>query len=277
MPIALLTDFGLQDSYVGVMKGVIATLAPKAQFIDLTHDLPPQDRYAARFTLLSAYPYMPPGTVYLVVVDPGVGTQRRTVAVQTSQGTLVGPDNGVFSGVWERDRQENKGVVNAVELTNRDYWRSPHPSTTFHGRDIFAPVAAHLANGVPLASLGTSIEPQSLISLPLQAPIATAKGWTGAVQYIDRFGNAATNLSASAVTSNDWSVTIGDRTLPGGQTYGNVAPGEGLALVGSHGFVELAVNQGSAQQQLGLAVGDRVELTLNPSPAPCDPGAIPER
>lgn len=271
MPIALLTDFGLQDSYVGVMKGVIATLAPTAQLIDLTHNLPPQDLYAARFTLLSAYPYMPLGTIYLVVVDPGVGTQRRAVAVQTSRGTFIGPDNGVLSGAWEHDSQENQGILNAVELTNRTYWRSPNPSTTFHGRDIFAPVAAHLANGVSMASLGTRIDPQSLINLPLQAPIATATGWTGAVQYIDRFGNAATTIPASAVASGDWTVTLGDRTLPGGQTYGNVLPGQGLALVGSHSFVEIAVNQGSAQQQFGLAVGDRIELTLNANPAPCDP------
>jgi S-adenosylmethionine hydrolase len=135
MPIALITDFGLQDSYVGVMKGVIATLSPTTQLIDLTHSLPPQDLYAARFTLLSAYPYLPPGTVYLVVVDPGVGTNRRAVAVQTTQGILVGPDNGVLSGVLESDP-----AVNAVELTNPDYWRqsSSQPSPTFHGRDIFA-------------------------------------------------------------------------------------------------------------------------------------------
>ncbi|MBW4484044.1 MAG: S-adenosyl-l-methionine hydroxide adenosyltransferase family protein [Tildeniella torsiva UHER 1998/13D] len=271
MIIALLTDFGLQDSYVGVMKGVITALSPTTQLIDLTHDLPPQDLYAARFTLLSVYPYMPPGTVYLVVVDPGVGTQRRAVAVQAAEGILVGPDNGVLSGFWQSDRLGNQAILKAVELTNRDYWRSPHPSTTFHGRDIFAPVAAHLANGVPMDDLGARIDPQSLISLPLQNPIATATGWTGAVQYIDRFGNAATTIPASAVTDKDWTVTVGDRTLPGGQTYGYVPSRQGLALVGSHGFVELAVNQGSAQQQFGLAVGDRVELILHSSPAPCDP------
>lgn len=261
MAIALITDFGTRDVYVGVMKGAIAGICPTAQTIDITHDLPPQDLYAARFTLLSAYPYMPPGTVYLVVVDPGVGTQRRAVAVQTSQAVLVGPDNGVLSGVWQSDRRGNQGILNAVELTNRDYWRSPHPSTTFHGRDIFAPVAAHLANGVPIDRLGTRIDPQSLISLPLQVPITTATGWTGTIQYIDRFGNAATTIPASAVASSAWTVTVGDRTLTGGQTYGNVSPGQGLALVGSHGFVELAVNQGNAQQRFGLAVGDRVSIT----------------
>ena len=263
MPIALITDFGLQDSYVGVMKGVIATLSPTTQLIDLTHSLPPQDLYAARFTLLSAYPYLPPGTVYLVVVDPGVGTNRRAVAVQTAQGILVGPDNGVLSGVLER-----APALNAVELTNPDYWRqsSPQLSPTFHGRDIFAPVAAHLANGLPIDRLGPAIDPQSLVRLPLMTPTATATGWEGAVQYIDRFGNAATTIPADAVAAGRWQLTVGDLTLAGVSTYGEVAPGDGLALVGSHGFVEIAVNQGSAQQRFGLAVGDRIGITLATPP-----------
>jgi S-adenosylmethionine hydrolase len=126
MIISLITDFGLQDSYVGVMKGVIATLSPTAQLIDLTHSIPPQDIYSARFALLSAYPYLPPGTICLVVVDPGVGTTRRAVAVQTSHGFLVGPDNGVLSGVLD-----STPAIVAVELLNPDYWRSPQPSVTF--------------------------------------------------------------------------------------------------------------------------------------------------
>jgi S-adenosyl-L-methionine hydrolase (adenosine-forming) len=255
--IALITDFGTQDSYVGVMKGVMLTLCSTVQFIDLTHDLPPQDLYAARFTLLSAYPYLPLGTIYLVVVDPGVGTRRRAIAVQTGQGFLVGPDNGVFSGVIAPEP-----AVKAVELTNPDYWRMPQPSATFHGRDIFAPAAAHLANGVPLEALGRSLDPQSLVRLPLASPSQTTAGWEGVVQYIDRFGNAATTIPSGAVGSGPWSLTLGTITLPGAITYGNVAPGDALALVGSHGFVEIAVNQGSAQQRYGLIVGDRVVVTL---------------
>ena len=258
MAIALITDFGLRDSYVGVMKGVVATLCPTVQCIDLTHDLPPQDLYAARFTLLSAYPYLPLGTIYLVVVDPGVGTWRRAIAVQTGQGFLVGPDNGVFSGVLAPEP-----AVKAVELTNPDYWRSSQPSVTFHGRDIFAPAAAHLANGVPLEALGRSLDPQSLVRLPLASPIQTAAGWEGVVQYIDRFGNAATTIPASVVGGGQWTLALGKTTLSGVITYGNVAPGDALALVGSHGFVEIAVNQGSAQQHYGLAVGDRVVVTLS--------------
>ncbi len=255
--IALITDFGSQDSYVGVMKGVMFTLCPTVQCIDLSHDLPPQSLHAARFRLLSAYPYLPIGTVYLVVVDPGVGTSRRAIALQTSQGFLVGPDNGVFSGALDLDP-----ALSVVELTNSDYWRSPHPSTTFHGRDIFAPVAAHLANGVTIENLGRSLDPQSLVRLPLAEPVKTAAGWQGVVQYIDRFGNAATTISASAVGSGQWTLNLGEFTLPGATTYGSVAPGEGLALVGSHGFVEIAVNQGSARQQFGLSVGDRVVVSV---------------
>lgn len=261
MPIALITDFGTQDSYVGVMKGVIATLAPTAQLIDITHDLPPQDLSAARFTLLCAYPYLPPGSIFLVVVDPGVGTSRRAIALQTCQGFFVGPDNGVLSGVLE-----NESILAAVELTNPKVWRVPHPSDTFHGRDIFAPVAAHLANGISLGALGPSVDPQSLIRLPLSSPVVTTTGWAGAVQYIDRFGNAATNIPASAVDSGPWALTLGQTTLPGAKTYGKVAPGAALALVGSHGFVEIAVNQGSAQQMLALKVGDRILITHIPTP-----------
>ncbi|PSR12977.1 hypothetical protein C8255_25870 [filamentous cyanobacterium CCP3] len=256
MIIALISDFGTQDSYVGVMKGVIAGLCPTAQTIDITHHLPPQDLYAARFTLLSAYPYLPRGTVYLVVVDPGVGTSRRAIAVQTRQGFLVGPDNGVLSGVLE-----SEPILNAVELVNAEFWRVPQPSATFHGRDIFAPAAAHLASGIPIDRLGPAIDPQSLKILPLTAPTATETGWQGVVQYIDRFGNAATTIPASAVESANWTLSLGETTLPSGKTYGAVPSGQGLTLVGSHGFVEIAVNQGSAKERFGLAVGDRVFVT----------------
>ena len=264
MIIALITDFGTQDSYVGVMKGVIAGLCPTAQTIDITHDLPPQDLYAARFTLLSTYPYLPPSTIFLVVVDPGVGTQRRAVAVQTSRGFLVGPDNGVLSGVLD-----SEPVLNAVELVNAEYWRVPQPSATFHGRDIFAPAAAHLANGVPIDRLGPVLDPQSLKNLPLTAPAVTETGWQGVVQYIDRFGNAATTIPASAVSAanfDTWTLSLGEITLPGGRTYAAVPCGEGLALVGSHGFVEIAVNQGSAKERFGVAVGDRVLIHLWSTP-----------
>ncbi|WP_035987696.1 S-adenosyl-l-methionine hydroxide adenosyltransferase family protein [Leptolyngbya sp. KIOST-1] len=255
MVIALITDFGLQDSYVGVMKGVIAAIAPTAQCLDLTHAIPPQDLHAARFTLLSAYPYLPADTIYLVVVDPGVGTERRGVAVQTARGMLVGPDNGLFGGGWD-----GSPVLKAVALTNSAYWRSPQPSATFHGRDIFAPVAAHLASGVPIDRLGPAIDPQSLVRLSPEAPAASVSDREGTVQYIDRFGNAVTTIPAESLPAGPWQIRVGTITLAGVGTYGDVSAGEGLALVGSHGFVELAVNQGSAEARFGLAVGDRVSV-----------------
>jgi S-adenosyl-L-methionine hydrolase (adenosine-forming) len=257
MPIALITDFGSQDSYVGVMKGVIARICPDTTTIDLSHDLPPQDIYAGRFTLHCTYPYLPGGTVYLVVVDPGVGTQRRAIALQTRRGYLVGPDNGVLGGVLATDE-----LLGVVELTNRAYWRVPEPSATFHGRDIFAPVAAHLANGVPLMNLGPAVAVDTLVQLTETEAIATATGWQGMVQYIDRFGNAATTIPAEAVAPGPWTLTVGGTRLPGAHTYDAVPPGGGLALVGSHGFVEIAINQGSAATRFRLGVGDRVSLTL---------------
>jgi S-adenosylmethionine hydrolase len=188
-----------------------------------------------------------------VVVDPGVGTSRRAIALQTERGLLVGPDNGVLSAVTD-------SASLAVELTNLDYWRVSQPSTTFHGRDIFAPVAAHLARGVPLEHLGCRLELASLVRLPIAGAIATATGWQGTVQYIDRFGNAATTIAARAVESGQWQVSVKGSTVPFTLTYGAVAPGEGLAVVGSHGFLEVAVNRGSAQARFGLAVGDPVAL-----------------
>jgi S-adenosylmethionine hydrolase len=253
--ITLLTDFGTQDVYVGVMKGAIATICPDAQVIDLTHDIPPQDLYAARFNLLNAVPYFPSSTIHVVVVDPGVGTMRRCIALKTRQGTLVGPDNGVLSGIFDQ-----AGIEQGVALTNRDFWRVAEPSTTFHGRDIFAPVAAHLACGRPLAMLGQSISPATLARLDLPPVVETGHTWQGTIQYIDHFGNCVTTLAAEQIGDGPWTVACGQVSLPWRNTYGDVGRGEPLALVGSHGWVEIAVNQGNAQQQLGLRLGATVTL-----------------
>jgi S-adenosylmethionine hydrolase len=255
--ITLLTDFGHQDAYVGVMKGIIASRCPTTTMVDLTHDIPPQDLWAARFQLLSVFPYFPPHTVHLVVVDPGVGTDRRAIAARLAGGYFVGPDNGILSGVLEQTP-----VIEAVELTNPAYWLVPHPSATFQGRDIFAPVAAHLANGVPLSVLGTPIAADSLVRLTMPPLTQTEHGLEGRIQYIDHFGNAVTTLSADHLTDGPWYLTCNDVDIPGTTTYNDVEPGTPLALIGSHGFLELAVNQGSAQAHLGLAVGDAVQLVV---------------
>ena len=253
--ITLLTDFGYQDGYVGTMKGVMAGVCPAARVIDLTHNIPPQNIVAARFTLLNAYVYFPPGTIHMVVVDPGVGTARRAIAVQTSAGYLVRPDNGVLSGVLEQE-----AAIAAVTLTNPDYWRTKTPSTTFHGRDVFAPVAAHLAAGVSLSDLGTAIAPESIVRIAIPEPTVTATKITGHVQHIDQFGNIITTIPAEAMQPGNWTMQVDAVEMPLKRTYGDVAIGHALALVGSHGWVEIAINGSSAQQRFRLVVGDAVQV-----------------
>ncbi|NJL48163.1 MAG: SAM-dependent chlorinase/fluorinase [Leptolyngbyaceae cyanobacterium SM2_5_2] len=259
--ITLLTDFGTQDAYVGVIKGMIASRCPTTPIIDLTHAISPQDLLAARFLLLSAFPYFPPKTVHLVIVDPGVGSARRAIAVQLAGGYFVGPDNGILSGIADQSP-----ILKAVELTNPAYWRTPNPSATFHGRDIFAPVAAHMANGVPLTQLGFPIAADSLVRLALPFLITTEQGLVGSLQYIDHFGNAVTTIPAERMGDRPWHLRYGTTAIPSPTTYSRVEPGIHLALVGSHGFVEIAVNQGSAQHQLGLSVGDFVTLEFGELP-----------
>ena len=257
--ITLLTDFGYQDAYVGVMKGVIVSICQSVRILDLTHAVPPQNIAAARFTLLTAVPYFPPGTIYVVVVDPGVGTERRAIAIQTPTGYFVGPDNGVFGDVVDDWK-----ISAVVSLTQPCYWRTPAPSKTFHGRDVFAPVAAHLAAGVPLANLGTAIPVESLVKIAIPAPTITATSAIGHVQHIDRFGNLITTLPASVVHQRLWKIHVGSVEISLGQTYGDVPLRHPLALVGSHGWLEIAVNGGSAQQRFQLTVGDAIQLQVDP-------------
>jgi S-adenosylmethionine hydrolase len=265
--LVLLTDFGLQDAYVGMMKGVIAQIDPSLIVIDLTHQIPPQNLMAARFALMSAVPYFPSGSVYMAVVDPGVGTPRRAVAIEFGSapdrpaGFLVGPDNGLFSGVLD-----DVSALAAVELTNPRYWRTPTPSSTFHGRDLFAPVAAYLARGVPLHDLGAPINPDSLITLSIpncrHMPMGNEIVIEGGIQAIDHFGNLVTTIPATEVMGKQWFVMLDDLRLLGQYTYNDVAPGNAVALIGSHGWVELAVNQGNAQTQLGVDWGKMVKVVV---------------
>lgn len=255
--ITLLTDFGLSDIYVGAMKGVIAQINPAIVAVDLTHQISPQNIRAAQFNLLNAYPYFPAGTIHVAVVDPGVGGSRRSIAIELNDGFLVGPDNGIFTGLLTQ-----RSILQVVELTNTQYWRVSHPSNTFHGRDIFAPVAAHLANGISLTELGNSIDPASLIQLPLATCTATSTGFTGSIQYIDRFGNVIINVPGEYVQDKRWSVMIGKRTVPGCRTYSDVSPGQPIALIGSHGWVEIAVSGGDAHFQLRLNWDDSVQVVV---------------
>ena len=262
--ITLLTDFGLKDVYVGVMKGVIAQVNPHLKVIDLTHQIPPQNLFAARFCLHNAYPYFPPETVHLAVVDPGVGSIRRAIAIQLPNGFLVGPDNGIFSGVLENLELEN---IKVVTLTNSEYWQADKPSRTFHGRDIFAPVAAHISSGVNLENLGEKINPESLVKLSLNNITFTDSGIAGCVQHIDHFGNIITNIYRSYITKKNWSLIVNNnddfspaQTISSGNTYADCKLGELIAIIGSHGFVEIAANGGSAEEQLNLKSRDKIEI-----------------
>ncbi|WP_071515097.1 SAM-dependent chlorinase/fluorinase [Geitlerinema sp. PCC 9228] len=256
--VTLLTDFGDRDPYVGVMKGVMAQICPQLHFIDLTHEIPPQNLAAARFSLANAFPYFPPHTIHLAVVDPGVGSNRRSVAIELENGYLIGPDNGILGGVFSQ-----YPIVTAVELNNPDYWRTASPSHTFHGRDIFSPAAAYLANGVPMGELGTAIDPHTLVDLDLPECEANDSGYLGSVQYCDRFGNLVTNIPGSYVAGKSWHAVIANRHLASHQKYNDVAVGELLALVGSHGWVEIAANQGSAAAQLPQSWGAEVQIILS--------------
>ncbi|MBD2356124.1 SAM-dependent chlorinase/fluorinase [Tolypothrix sp. FACHB-123] len=253
--VTLLSDFGDRDIYVGVMKGAIAQINPNLKVIDLTHQIPPQNIVAARFCLMNAYPYFPTGTVHIAVVDPGVGSSRRAIALQFAGGFLVGPDNGLFSGILSQNI-----AIAAVELTNCNYWRTPQPSNTFHGRDIFAPVGANLASGVPIQELGTAIDPATLVQLNISECQQTPSGVLGCIQYIDHFGNLVSNIPGSYVQGKNWCVQVGGLTIPGAETYSHVKRGEAIALVESNGWVEIAINNGNAHLQLQLNLQDSLEI-----------------
>lgn len=274
--IALLTDFGMTDSYVGVMKGVIHSICPQAQVIDITHAVSPQQIRQAAFLLEGAVSYFVPGTVFLAVVDPGVGTARRSIAVEAGDYFFVGPDNGIFSYVC---REMDK--VRVVELTNNTY-HLPLTSGTFHGRDVFAPVAAHLACGVMLEMLGEPVADK--VDLP--SPILGIKNRhiTGEVLHVDHFGNIITSIGflrwqsperltfkaaygdvgGASLDAKRASVIVGEgqKISPLRRTYGETAPGDLMMLVSSGGFLELAVNQGSAWTRLNVSIGDKIELEM---------------
>ncbi|HNT76293.1 MAG TPA: SAM-dependent chlorinase/fluorinase [Anaerolineae bacterium] len=270
--ITLTTDFGLQDTYVGVMKGVIAGIAPGVPCIDLTHTIPAQDVQSAAYWLWTALPYFPPDSIHLAVVDPGVGTERRALAAQTAWGIVVGPDNGVFSYVWEAAPPRQ-----IVALENPAY-RLPAPSATFHGRDVFAPAAAHLARGIPLTEFGPPISDP--VKLPAPHLESDEQSLAGAVIAIDHFGNAITSIGrlvwnggllrldpafgqGQALTLNParMSVHVAGRDLGlVRHTYADASAGAPLALIGSAGMLEIAVNRGHAVHELGVTLDTPVVL-----------------
>ena len=270
--IALLTDFGLTDAYAGILRGVIADIAPQVRVVDLTHQLPPGDVRRASFTLWQASPFFPAGTIFLCVVDPGVGTGRRGVALAWEGRVYVGPDNGAATYLVVRD-----GAPSAYELTASEY-RLDSVSSTFQGRDIFAPAAAHLASGLDPAHLGPAI--QDLARLPL--PILGHNGRTvhGEILHADHFGNCITSIGrlreqgdsvwlepwlrqapAASLPREGQQVLLPDGTgLPLHARFADVPRGEAVAYVGSSGLLEIGVNHGSAREKLALSEGQPVQL-----------------
>ena len=256
--IVLLTDLGLRDAYVGMMKGVIARIAPDARIIDLTHQIPVGDVREGAFDLFVSYRYFPAGTIFCCVVDPGVGSDRRAVALDITSDdsgpyTFVGPDNGLFTGVTF-----GMEVSAAVSLENPDY-HLEDVSTTFHGRDIFAPVAAHLAAGVDIEQLGPKLYPETLTQLswtePRRKEVGRETGWEADPIHADQFGNLVTNLHRSLLEPevSRWHVKLDSVDIgPIRRTFTDVRPGRTLAYVGSSGLLELAVRDGRAKDVLNI-------------------------
>lgn len=260
--ITLLSDFGLQDGYAACMKGVILEICPGAKLVDISHLIAPHGVRSGAFVLYASYEYFPRGTVHLAVVDPGVGTERGAIAIRTGSSFFVGPDNGIFSLILEKETGWE-----ARRLENPQFRRSPL-SSTFHGRDLFAPAAAHLACGASFDDLGPCCDP----ALPAWGrPITRDGEVTGEVIHIDRFGNAITNVPGEILEkqgpAEKWMIEAGKSVINSiRQTYGRAVMGEALALAGSAGFIEVAVNQGNAAAELELHPGTRVVFRLISDP-----------
>lgn len=297
--ITLLTDFGNHDAYVGIMKGVIAGINPPANIIDICHTIPPQDIFTGAYLLSTAYAYFPKGTIHVAVVDPGVGSERDIVCVETQKYLFLVPDNGLLSFVVREERPKN-----IFRVTNTRYFL-PAPSDTFHGRDVFAPVAAYLSLGIKPQQLGAKINQVEKLDIPW--PEHKNGQLEGQIIHIDRFGNLITNITRAHIeqyisdqTRNraqgsgirnqktgvrrqtpDISIkghkkkmlvpytiletTLGKKKISGlSKTYLDVAPGEPLALLGSAGFLEISVNQGNAQKHFRFDKGNKVIIKSHP-------------
>lgn len=256
--IALLSDFGLRDHYVGAMKGAILTVCPEAKLVDITHEIPAHDVLAGALTLEAAHEAFPRNSVFVAVVDPGVGSDRRAIALGTNDYVFVGPDNGVFTLILDAHPGARAHLL-ANPLLAR-----PTVSAVFHGRDLFGPAAAHLARGLRLEDAGPAVPEPVRLRLPAKA--RQDDGWKGAVLLVDRFGNLTTNLLAADLDAlageagARLELVAGGRVLPLVRTYSDVAPGEPCALVGSSGRVEIAVSRGRAERLLQLAAGGTVTV-----------------
>jgi S-adenosyl-L-methionine hydrolase (adenosine-forming) len=266
--ITLTTDFGTEDWFVGTMKGVIASISPKTTVVDIGHAIASGDIRTGAFALAASYKYFPRGTVHVAIVDPGVGSHRRAISVQTERYFFVGPDNGVLSFAL---RGEKIKAVRALE--NEIYFLKP-VSQTFHGRDVFAPVAAHLGRGVAIGKFGSTAP--SFVRLEWPEPKAHAEWIEGEVIYIDKFGNAITNIPAASLASpgcERYQIFRGRKQLCSLATHYQAVPvRRAVAVRGSSGYLEIAVNGGNASAILGLKLGDRVDI--RPITSRCAAGPV---
>lgn len=264
--ITLLTDFGLEDEYVGVMKGVVLSICRDALVVDISHSIPPQNISAAAAMIEASYRFFPEGTIHVLVVDPGVGTERRLIALQMDGHTFLAPDNGILTPFLGTDRMTDLRVI------AQPSWYLPEVGATFHGRDILAPVAARLAAGERFCEIGPVVDPVSCIRLEqFRASIFEGTSITGTVVHVDRFGNLVTNISRRDVerlrertAGKEWIVRIGGREIAGiRRTYGDVPSGTVVALIGSRERLEIAVVCGNASRLLQVEAGETVTIRLS--------------
>ena len=275
--ITLTTDFGTSDVYVGVMKGVILNINPNVQIVDITHAVSPQNIHEAAFTINSAYRFFPKGTIHVIIVDPGVGSDRQAMVCQTDDGFFVCPNNGVLSYLLQHLESEEADTAEAVVIENPTYIL-PRVCNTFHGRDIFAPIAAHLSLGVSLADIGVPI--RNLIRFPFPAILTTHDTLTGQIINVDSFGNLITNITEKVLAdfllpsesdegtvkeldkhsvSSQFKIKAGRTSLKKlNGTYAESEAGKPLAIIGSFGLLEIAINLGNAEAHLGLKSGDKI-------------------
>jgi S-adenosyl-L-methionine hydrolase (adenosine-forming) len=265
--VTLTTDFGLNDHFVGTVKGVILGIVPEAEIVDICHSVQPFDMLDGALTIASAYSYFPAGSVHMVVVDPGVGSSRRAIVVNTERHQFVAPDNGVLSLIYDREER-----LRVQHVTAEHYFLSP-VSRTFHARDIFAPVTAYLAKGVPAAKFGEEVSDFVRFHMPRPKPV-NEHTLRGVVLKVDHFGNLITNLSpqdAPALFQEQpppFRIVVGKRTISEiRSSYAEGAPGEVFAVVGSMGYLEIAANRGSAFQLVGGGKGTDVDVAIGTAAA----------
>ena len=260
--VTFLSDFGISSYYIAQMKGVIFKSYPQVTCIDISHSISPQDIQAGAFILRSTVPFFPKGTIHIAVVDPGVGTQRRGIVIITNNHVLIGPDNGLLIPA-----AQDQGTFTVYEISNKSYI-SNSISSTFHGRDIFAPIAAHILQGIAFDTIGPIIH--DFTYADINEPLVSPTSITGEVVFIDDFGNIITNINRSLVQSkliagNMFTITIKEKTvqIPYHQTYGFLPQGQLLLTIGSMNLVEIAINQGNAAKVLDISVRDPIRIAFS--------------